>query len=289
MSADGLPELPPDEDEDPLVLAQRQREAEELAKQQAAEFIPFDPQADATLKEFYTELRDVDRDNEVNRILGSFKLNPYEQLGLRFDATLEDIKRQYRKVSLMVHPDKCKHPRAKDAFEVIGAAYKDLQDEEKCKGLDYVLGVAKEELKKEWKKASKHDAAVRLASVLHQEGKQGVEAQYEQSEEFQEKWKVKGREMLARAEWRRRKLTKRIEEEGERAKEEYKQEKEKAKRQRSHEKEWESTREGRVGTWRDFMTKKSKKSKGGSIALGGLKPPKGKTSGGWVARGGELG
>lgn len=38
--------------------------------------------------------------------------------------------------------------------------------------------------------------------------------------------------------------------------------------------QWEHTREGRVGTWRDFMTKKSKKSKGGSLALGGLKPPR---------------
>jgi curved DNA-binding protein CbpA len=43
----------------------------------------------------------------------------------------------------MVHPDKCKHPRAKDAFEVIGAAHKDLLDEESRKGLDYVLGVAR--------------------------------------------------------------------------------------------------------------------------------------------------
>lgn len=34
-----------------------------------------------------------------------------------------------------------------------------------------------------------------------------------------------------------------------------------------------------MGTWRDFMTKKSKKSKGGSVALGGLKPPKAKESG----------
>lgn len=34
------------------------------------------------------------------RILGAFKLNPFEQLGLRFDATYEDIRRQYRKVGL---------------------------------------------------------------------------------------------------------------------------------------------------------------------------------------------
>ncbi|GAB4816579.1 hypothetical protein N2152v2_003625 [Parachlorella kessleri] len=269
-----MPELPPEEDEDPLIVAQRRREAEELAKQQAAEFKPFDPLIDAALKEFYGELRDVDRDNEVNRILGAFKLNPYEQMGLKFDATYEEIRRHYRKVSLMVHPDKCKHPRAKDAFEIIGAAQKDLLDEERRKGLDYVLGVAKEEVKKEWKKAAKHDAAVRLASVLHEEGKQGVAAEYEASDEFAEKWKVKARDLLARTEWRRRKLTKRIEDETERAKEEHKKDKEQAKRQRDHEKEWETTREGRVGTWRDFMTKKSKKSKGGSLALGGYKPPR---------------
>jgi hypothetical protein len=43
--------------------------------------------------------------------------------------------------------------------------------------------------------------------------------------------------------------------------------------------QWEKTRDTRVGTWRDFMTQKSKKSKGGSVALGGLKPPKMKESG----------
>lgn len=49
-------------------------------------------------QEFYTELKDVDRENEVNRILGAFKLNPFEQLGLRFDASVEDVRRAYRKV-----------------------------------------------------------------------------------------------------------------------------------------------------------------------------------------------
>lgn len=51
-----------------------------------------------TPQEFYTELKDVDRENEVNRILGAFKLNPFEQLGLRFDASVEDVRRAYRKV-----------------------------------------------------------------------------------------------------------------------------------------------------------------------------------------------
>lgn len=47
----------------------------------------------------------------------AFKLNPFEQLSLRMDATLDEIRRQYRKLSLMVHPDKCQHERAREAFE----------------------------------------------------------------------------------------------------------------------------------------------------------------------------
>jgi DnaJ family protein C protein 8 len=49
--------------------------------------------------------------------LWSFKLNPYERLNLRFTATPEDIRKQYRKLSLMVHPDKCKHSQAAEAFD----------------------------------------------------------------------------------------------------------------------------------------------------------------------------
>lgn len=51
-SQEEMPALPPDEDEDedPLVAAQRRREAEELARKQAAEFVPFDPLVDAALK-----------------------------------------------------------------------------------------------------------------------------------------------------------------------------------------------------------------------------------------------
>ena len=45
----------------------------------------------------------------------------------------------------MVHPDKCKHARAKDAFEVIGAAAKDLENEETRAKLSFLLNHAKGE------------------------------------------------------------------------------------------------------------------------------------------------
>lgn len=155
-------------------------------------------------------MKEVDRENEVNRILGAFKLNPYEMLNLRFTATPEDVRRAYRKISLSVHPDKCTHPRAKDAFETIGHAQKELLDEEKKKNLDFLLGAAKAEVLKEWRKTAKHDAAARLAAMMDDAGKEGVVASWEASDEFHEAWKTKARDVLAKAEWRKRKMTKRV-------------------------------------------------------------------------------
>ena len=111
----------------------------------AATALSMPPDHWAAVQEFFQEVREVDRDNEVNRILGAFKLNPMEQLGLKFDATEEEVKRQYRKTSLLVHPDKCKHPRAQDAFEVLGHANKQLQEPDKVKELMYTLNLARGE------------------------------------------------------------------------------------------------------------------------------------------------
>lgn len=231
---------------------------------------------DALLKEFFSELREVDRDNEVNRILGAFKLNAFEQLGLAFDASAPDIKRQYRKASLMVHPDKCKHPRAQDAFEILGHAVHELEDEGKLKELMYVFNLARDELRKDRKKSTKNDAVIRLASAVHKEGRQGVETDFEATDEFREAWKMKTRDVLAKAEWRRRKLTKRMQEEQLRLEEDEATTKKRMKETREHHKKWEETRETRVGTWRDFVKKKGKGSKTGekNVAGGGIKPPK---------------
>ena len=100
---------------------------------------------DFVLQEFYGEVKEQDRINEVNRILGAFKLNPFEQLGTNFDANREDIKRQYRKVSLLVHPDKCSHPRAGDAFDILGQAQAALLEDDRFKELQYIVNMARGE------------------------------------------------------------------------------------------------------------------------------------------------
>lgn len=70
--------------------------------------------------------------------------------------------------------------------------------------------MAADEVRKDRKKAVKNDSVVRLAAVLHVDGKEGVEAQWEKTPEFHEAWKAKARDLLAKAEWRRRKLTARL-------------------------------------------------------------------------------
>jgi DnaJ family protein C protein 8 len=218
----------------------------------------------------------VDRDNEVNRVLWAFKLNPYEKLNVRFDATPEDIRRAYRKASLMVHPDKCKHPQAAAAFEVLGQAQKELLDESRRAALDFALQHAREEVRKARRKETKHDTAVRLAALLDEGGREGVEAAWEAGEEFHARWRDKARELLASTEWRKRKLTARITDETSRAKEEGREGREKAKKARAEEKQWEAEREERVGSWRTFASGKPR-APGAKGAEGGIKPPKMKT------------
>ncbi|WMV56259.1 hypothetical protein MTR67_049644 [Solanum verrucosum] len=204
-------------------------------------------QEDALLKQFFAEVSEVERDNEVNRILSCFKLNPFDYLNLSFDSSMDEVKRQYRKLSLLVHPDKCKHPQAKEAFGALAKAQQLLLDPQER---DYILNqvnAAKEELRAKWKKQLKKDTASKLKSLVT-EGK--FDQEHEQSEEFQHKLKLKVKEILTDQEWRRRKMAMRISEEEGRLKKDEEETKELWKRKREHEEQWEGTREKRVSMLR---------------------------------------
>lgn len=49
-----------------------------------------------------------------------------------------------------------------------------------------------------------------VPSCAAQEGRDGIEAEWEKTDEFHEKWRLKAREFLANVEWRKRKLGKRV-------------------------------------------------------------------------------
>ncbi|KAL8136122.1 chaperone protein dnaJ 49-like [Apium graveolens] len=62
----------------------------------------------------------------------------YDILGLERSASVEDIRKAYRKLSLKVHPDKNKAPGAEEAFKLVSKAFMCLNDEESRKRYDVV-------------------------------------------------------------------------------------------------------------------------------------------------------
>jgi DnaJ family protein C protein 8 len=53
---------------------------------------------------------------QLKRLLNTNFISPYEVLMISIESTDEEIKKQYRQLSLLVHPDKCSDSRAADAF-----------------------------------------------------------------------------------------------------------------------------------------------------------------------------
>ncbi len=57
--------------------------------------------------------------------------DPYEILGVEQDAPIEKIKKAYRKLALIYHPDRNRdNPEASAKFIMISKAYECLTDEE---------------------------------------------------------------------------------------------------------------------------------------------------------------
>lgn len=71
-------------------------------------------------------------------------VNPYEVLMLSLEATEEQIRSKYRKLSLYVHPDRTNDPRALQAFPVLDSAYRTLLNQEKRATFQQILREAKE-------------------------------------------------------------------------------------------------------------------------------------------------
>jgi DnaJ family protein C protein 8 len=78
--------------------------------------------AEEEMKKLISELKSenfMKSTTQIKRLLNTNFINPYEILLLTPDATEDELKRQYRQLSLLVHPDKCQEENAADAFHGI--------------------------------------------------------------------------------------------------------------------------------------------------------------------------
>ncbi|KZZ87722.1 DnaJ domain protein [Ascosphaera apis ARSEF 7405] len=188
------------------------------------------------------EASEFTKDAEIDRIRKAFSLDAYDVLGLQPGVTEKDIKMQYRKKSLLIHPDKTSNPAAPDAFDRLAKAQTYLLDEKKRAYLDEMIAEAR--------------------SILIKEHKYTIHSEELKTEEFKKEWRKKTVEVLIEEEARkRRQLKAQMQEEGrERKKEE--EEIEARKRKRESEKAWEESRDERIGSWRDFQKAAAKKKEG---------------------------
>ncbi|XP_031459070.1 dnaJ homolog subfamily C member 14 [Phasianus colchicus] len=75
---------------------------------------------------------------EVSRLLAMAEvpeeeLNPFQALGVEMTASDAELRKAYRRLAVLVHPDKSEHPRAEEAFKVLRAAWDIVSSPEKRK------------------------------------------------------------------------------------------------------------------------------------------------------------
>lgn len=171
----------------------------------------------------------------------AFRANAYDVLDLQPGVPDDDIKKTYRKKSLLIHPDKSTNPYAQEAFDRLAKAYQTLLDEKKRPVLEEAIADARMLLIRDLKLTTDSEEVK------------------DPDKEFMKAWKDKVKWVLADNEARRqRQMKAQMREEG-RQQQKEEQEAAERKRKREHEQEWEKTRDARIGSWRDFQ----KSQKGG--------------------------
>ena len=106
----------------------------------------------AELMSLTSEDKKFTQDYQLQRLLGATFVNPYDILEVGAEASEEEVKKKYRMLSILVHPDKCRHEKAADAFHLLEQAYKQLMDPEKRRIYQRVMREAKERVEYERKK-----------------------------------------------------------------------------------------------------------------------------------------
>lgn len=92
---------------------------------------------------FYIQVKEIEkRDSvltpkqQIERLLrpGSTyrNLNPFDVLQVEPETPIDEVKKKYRRLSILVHPDKNQDDpdRAQQAFEAVNKAWKTLENEE---------------------------------------------------------------------------------------------------------------------------------------------------------------
>jgi len=144
-------------------------------------------------------------------------------------------------LSILVHPDKCKHPKSPDAFHVLDKAYKELLDGEKRKMFQRVMREAKERVDYDRLRENKR------------RGANGIPLLPEDS--YESELKDMCQKLFEEIEERKKHFERLESSAKKRAREEAETVKVEEQIKSDESKAWENSRDKRVDNWRAFKSK----------------------------------
>lgn len=234
-------------------------------------------ESDAKFNSFYTEVKKIEKQDsvltsvqQIERLLrpgATYRnLNPFEVLQIDPDLPIQDLKKKYKRMSILVHPDKNPddRERSQTAFDIINKAYKALEDEKTRQRCMDVVEEAK----------FKVDSAITdKRKKLKKEGKKGAVIDEDDPDIYKRALQVQTMKLFADMERKRKELETRDQQERKRKREAEIEEEDNKKTTKEWNKNFEESREGRVTSWQNFKAgKTSKKAKVGKPL--GFRPPK---------------
>lgn len=169
----------------------------------------------------------------------------------------------------MIHPDKTADKRAPEAFDLLKKAHTQLLDETEREKLDEAIAVA------------------RRLTMRDLNLEQDDERVKQPDDEFKAAWKRNiFKVTIDEEERRKRRLKAQMQEEGRQQRKEQ-EELEERQRKRKYDQAWEATRDGRIGSWRDFQKGASNPS-GPAAGVASSGKPAGKAATGGVKKAKKL-
>ncbi|CAK5081735.1 unnamed protein product [Meloidogyne enterolobii] len=205
----------------------------------------------------FTEKRDANLTSEqqIDRILrpGStyLNLNPFEVLQLEPESNVDDARKKYKKLSLLIHPDKNpdNRERAERAFDALKKALSLLEDPDEVARCREMYEEAKARL------------AVQISEKkrkLRKEGRPDTVEEDTPAGYARALW-VTVTKCFADREKKRKMLEERANDEKRRLAEAVQTASEKRQLEEEYRKNYEESRDERRCSWREFMKKKEKK------------------------------
>lgn len=232
---------------------------------------------DSKFEDFMKEVKVIEKrdeiytsDQQIERLTkpGSkyLNLNPYEVLMIDPTTPIDQAKKQYRKLSILVHPDKNhdKQELAQRAMDAVSVAYKLLENEEEVKKVKLILEEAEALINEKLKEKRREAKRISPTATIPEDTNAEIFCKFRRAITCK---------LFADNEIKRQELVERSQSEKKRQAEQEHEEQDKAKRHKEMEKKWDETRTARVDDWRSFQTKADKKAKR-TKTFKVFKPPK---------------